>query len=68
MLTIKQIQKILDMSYPTALALAQSTGTAIDGKWFVPDEAVASRIASEKQRVEKMEQRLRLELAVNILQ
>ena len=67
MLTIKQTQAILDMSYPTALALATNTGTQMSGRWYIPDSIVAARIATERRQVEKKEQRLRLELAVNIL-
>lgn len=68
MLTIKDTQDILSISYPTALDFAKSVGTLIDGKWYLPDEAVATRIAAEKQRVQKMEAKYRLALAVKILE
>jgi len=67
MITIKETQDILKLSYPTALALAKETGTMVDGKWLLPDDVIASRIADERRRVEKMEQRLRLLLAVQVL-
>lgn len=67
MLTIKDTQDILSISYPTALDFAKSAGTLIGGKWYLPDEAVAIRIAAEKQRVAKMEAKYRLALAVKIL-
>lgn len=68
MFTIDQVQKILNISYPTALGLAQRYGIRADnGKWLIPDSLVTTRIAEKKHEVQKMEERLRLELTINIL-
>jgi hypothetical protein len=68
MLTIQETKTILEISYPTALALAQSSGQQVDGRWLIPDGVIASRIATERSRVDKMEQRFRLALAVQVLE
>lgn len=68
MLTIKDTQEILDISYPTALKLAQEVGQQVDGKWLLTEELVAARIAAEKRRVEKMEERLKLKSLIRIMQ
>ena len=44
-LTIKQVEKILGMSYPTALQFAQEHGEQVERKWVVPAEAVRSVLA-----------------------
>lgn len=67
MIDVKQVQHILGISYPTALAWAQAVGEMVDGKWLVPAADVARRIEEERQAVEKKVERLNLELAVRIL-
>ncbi len=66
-LTIKQIKSILDISYPTALIIANESGEMINGRWFVPVEVVAREIDKRSLAVEKMKQRLELQLDVQVL-
>lgn len=66
MLTINDVETVLGISYPTALALAKSTGEMVSGKWFIPADVIEARIAEERQRVEKMEERFNLALAIKM--
>ena len=43
-LSIKQVQKNMGWSYPTALKFAASHGQQVEGKWFVPASAVEDEI------------------------
>ena len=68
MLDIKDVEHILGISYPTALAYAKKHGEYIDGKWYFTSATIAARIKAEKTRVAKMEERLQLKLAIRIME
>ena len=67
MLTIKQTQDILKISYPTALQMAHEVGQQIDGRWFIPDRVVAEMISAQKKEVAAMEARLRTAVIAGVL-
>lgn len=67
MLDVKDIQHILDLSYPTALGLAQKHGTMSGGKWLLTEEFVDRQIDEKARQVEKMRQRLELKKAIKIM-
>ena len=66
MLTINDVETILGISYPTALALAKDTGTMNRGKWYIPADVVAARIDEERKRVDKMSERYHLALQIQV--
>lgn len=47
-LTINQVQDIIKISYPTALALAKTHGEMLeDGKWYVASSIIRAMIQDE---------------------
>ena len=57
-LTIKQVENILDWSYPTALAWAREHGENDGQRWMVPVESVIGEIDQEQRRIDEMRDRL----------
>ena len=52
-LTIEQIKYILDISYPTALALAQEHGERDGRKWLVPSAIIQGMVDADILRAQK---------------
>ena len=43
-LTITQLQKVMNWSYPTALKFATINGEMRDGKWYVPADVIQYQV------------------------
>ena len=62
-LTIRQIQNVMDWSYPTALKFATESGTKNDNEygpdmWLVPIEAIEQKINERESAVRVMRDKL----------
>jgi hypothetical protein len=57
-LDIKQIQKILSISYPTALSYMHEHGKSNGKKWTVDASKVEARIAYQQEQLNGMKQAL----------
>ena len=66
-LTIIEIQRILDMSYPTAVKWAQGRGEkgGHGQKWRVPASAVQTELSNRSRKVRKAQAELELVLFSN---
>ena len=62
-LTIEQVEIIMGWSYPTALKFASRFGEMHGGKWHVPSNKVAGKIAELDISVVGMKKRFRFETA-----
>jgi hypothetical protein len=51
MVTIKQYQRIFNLSSPTVLTIAQEYGSLVGKRWEISDAVVEERIKAEAQRV-----------------
>ena len=60
-LTTEQVEIIMGWSYPTALKFASRFGEMSGGKWHVPSNKVAGKIAELDVSVVGMKKRFRLE-------
>ena len=68
-LSILQIQKVLGVSYPTALNWAKERGTKVTehgrDKWYVPASAVQTELSNRSRKVRKAQAELELVLFSN---
>jgi len=46
-ITINELREILDISYPTALKIAQGHGRKKGNKWYIPISFAAKRLRNE---------------------
>ena len=51
MITITEIQEVLEISYPTALALAKTSGEMVGGKWLVPAAIIREMLEDEQRHL-----------------
>ena len=50
-LTITQLQRIMNWSYPTALKFATLNGNMRDGRWYIPREILVNEISQLEEEV-----------------
>ena len=62
-LSIRQVQHVMQWSYPTALKWVQKRGKIVDvgiasGKWFVPVDALSLEVDKQEKEASETRQRL----------
>ena len=57
-LTIGQMQVVVGWSYPTALNFAKAHGHMINGKWYIPFNAVSAIVQEANVDAQRMQNRL----------